>query len=65
MPEKKGVDWQRVAAHGIELEKEHEKEKQQERLRCVSCPDCGAHLKIDGPGELPEGTELKFVEHAK
>lgn len=58
------MNWDAIAVTGRELEAQREKEEQQERLRCVTCPDCAAKLKLKGPGEIPEGTELVFVEHA-
>jgi hypothetical protein len=40
-----------------------EKQETQEKVRCVSCPDCGADLRIESKEDLPEDVKLVFVRH--
>lgn len=54
---KKAIEEIRRINEGRKLEAE------QERLRKVICPDCGAELRIESLHELPDDIKVVFVKH--
>jgi C4-type Zn-finger protein len=43
---------------------EKKKQKKQQFLRSISCPDCGAELRLESKSDLPFDLHIVFVKHS-